>query len=178
MITMGRAFLKAAFVAGVFVIAMAASAQAQDEHKCELMPYVQFGGPRVRCVEVVSGITTEIQPTVYKFTEGVVHAPGSELAWLVLANFADIPQTVTAEFLVEGSTEIIWITETLAPHERKSVDLHSNSQFKSVRNFSTRVYWPGDGDTQLVMRPATDPFGRVTLPPPTVTPSAQQGVAH
>jgi hypothetical protein len=172
---MGRTCLRAAFVAGVvFMLATAASAQ-QDEHKCELNPYAQFGGPRVICVEVVNGITAEIAPTIYKFTEGVVHAPGSELAWLVLANFSDSPQTITAEFLVEGTTQMVWLTEKLAARERRAVSLHSNSQFNAVRAFSTRVYWPGDGDTQLVMRPAADTFGRVTLPPPTVTPSTPQG---
>lgn len=154
-----------------------ASAQTPaPPYACVLIPYNDVQGSNglhipfgVYCTYTANGTATPLAPTVYKFTEGVVHAPGSELAWLVLANFDDVPQTVLVSFLVQGSTQVIWRTATLPAHGRVSMELHTDPSFDHVVGFSTRVYWPGDGDAQLVLRPAADPFSRATLPPPTVT---------
>jgi len=100
----------------------------------------------------------------------VVHASGSELAWVILTNFDTQPQTVIVELLVSGRTASITRSITLAPKERKDLGLHDLPELPELATFSTAVYFPlTTGHAALVMRPVTDTFSRVTLPPPTVS---------
>jgi hypothetical protein len=140
----------------------------------------------VVCMDIRErGTGTTVPATLYKFGEGVVHAPGSELAWIILTNFDTVTQTVVVELLVTGRANPITRTVTLAPKERKDLALHDLPEFQAgaIATFSTGVYFPlTTGHASLVMRPQTETFSRVTLPPPTVTTSAiasaSEGSAH
>src|SRR5262249_47980396 len=58
---------------------------------CALNPYDLT---QVNCMDTRQrGTGTVVSPTLYKFGEGVVHAPGSELAWVILTNFDSVSQT-------------------------------------------------------------------------------------
>jgi hypothetical protein len=124
--------------------------------------------PHVPCSQPTSSGIVRMDPTVYSFAEGAVHLPGSELAWVVLANFRTVPITVVVETLLSGGG--FWYQEVdIKPLERHSLELHSHPSMQFATTFSVRVFWPGDGDAQLVLRPAVDTFSKVTLPPATVT---------
>lgn len=154
------------------VMASAALAQPAPPAVCGLDPYVYAGiGPRVKCwTATPDGSTqTPVAPTVYKFGEGVVHAPGSELAWVILANFDETPQGVELEYIITGAPYPVWRHYTVPAHARYPVPVHEDAEFAGLATFNVRVFWPGDGDAQLVMRPASDPFSRATIPAPAVT---------
>jgi hypothetical protein len=125
------------------------------------------------------GTGTPVSPTLYKFGEGVIHAPGSELAWIIMTNFDTVAQTVVVELLVSGRAAPITRSVTLAPKERKDLSLHDMPEFGdgSITTFSTGVYFPlSTGHASLVLRPLTDTFSHVTLPPATVsTPGVSGG---
>jgi len=127
----------------------------------------------VVCAITHAGVETSIEPTLYKFGEGVVHAPGSELAFLIVSNFDTVPVTVTVRFLIQGSAQIVTRTITADPRERKVYDLTSDSAFAGLTTFSTRIYAPGESDISLVLRPAVDSFARTILPPLDVVRPAQ-----
>jgi len=137
---------------------------------CGVSPYNLVD---VVCMDIRErGTGNTVAPTLYKFGEGVVHAPGSELAWIILTNFDTVPQTVLVELLVSGRANPITRTVTLAAKERKDLALHDLPEFQSgaIATFSTGVYFPlPTGHASLVMRPQTETFSHVTLPPPTVT---------
>jgi hypothetical protein len=144
---------------------------------CALSPY---DTNTVTCMDTRSqGTGTLVSPTLYKFGEGVIHAPGSELAWIIMTNFDTVAQTVVVELLVSGHASPITRSVTLAPKERKDLSLHDMPEFAdgSITTFSTGVYFPlSTGHASLVMRPITDTFSHVTLPPATVsTPGASSG---
>lgn len=148
------------FVAVAAFSLLASSAFAQDERICK-----DVSDDEVSCSVTVAGVTTDIQPTLYKFGEGVVHAPGSELAWLVVSNFDAVPVTVTVRFLVQGSTQIVTHQITAPPRTRQPYEIHNDTALAGLKTFSTRVYSPGETDISLVLRPTTDPFARTILPP-------------
>jgi hypothetical protein len=167
---------------GTLVAGIATTASAQTPS--QLNPYVEtavnpwcsfnpYNSNAVTCMDTRErGTGVSVTPTTYKFGEGVVHAPGSELAWLILTNFDTVTQTVAVELLVSGRTAPIVRTVTLAPKERKDLSLHDFPEFGTgfVVTFSTGVYFPlSTGHASLVMRPATDVFSKVVLPPPTVS---------
>ncbi len=139
---------------------------------CALNPY---NITEITCMDTRErGTGTLVSPTLYKFGEGVVHAPGSELAWIILTNFDTVSQTVIVELLVSGRAMPVTRSMTLAPKERKDLSLHDLPELNGgIASFSTGVYFPlSTGHASLVMRPLADTFTHVTLPPPTVsTPS-------
>jgi len=145
----------------VAIVAFAATTvSAQDGRRCK-----DISDDAVICTETIGGVETPIAPTLYKFGEGVVHAPGSELAFLIVSNFESTPLTVTVRFLVQGSTQIVTRTVTAAPRTREPYLIHDDLSFVGLKTFSTRVYAPGDIDVSLVLRPASEPFARTILPP-------------
>jgi hypothetical protein len=136
---------------------------------CGVSPYKPLD---IICMDTrTRGTGVAVKPTLYKFGEGVVHAPGSELAWIILTNFDTVAQTVVVEFLASGSTAPITRVITLAPKERKDLALHDLEEFQGgLVTFSTGVYFPlATGNASLVMRPMVETFSHVTLPPPTVS---------
>ena len=157
----------------MFVVANAAGqTSAPATVGCELNPYPLLGKPpAVNCwtLDAAGTTRTPIAPTVYKFGEGVVHAPGSELAWVILTNFDNTPQTVTLEFIQQGDPRPVWRTYPVLAHQRLPIAIHDDDEFVGLVTFNTRVFWAGDGDAQLVMRPTIEPFTRATIPAPTVT---------
>jgi hypothetical protein len=115
----------------------------------------------------VAGVNTTA--TVFKFGEGVVHAPGSELAWIILTNFDTVGQTTFVELLL-GSGQRVKRSVTLQPKERKDLSLHEFPELAGLVTFSTGVYFPlSTGHASLVMRPQSDVWAKVVLPPPTVS---------
>lgn len=110
-----------------------------------------------------------VAPTIFRFTEGVVQAPGSELAFVILANFDTAAKGVEVEYLLQGQPRPVWRSYVVQPHERRAIAVHEDPAFPALSAFSVRVFWPGDGDAQLVMRPAVDAFSRATIPAPAVT---------
>jgi hypothetical protein len=142
---------------------------------CALNPYDLN---TVNCMDTrARGTGTTVAPTLYKFGEGVVHAPGSELAWVILTNFDTVSQTVVLELLVSGRNAPVTRSITLAPKERKDLSLHDLPEFADggVATFSTGIYFPlSTGHASLVMRPATDTFSHVTLPPAVVSNGSEQ----
>jgi len=143
---------------------------------CALNPY---NTDVVTCMDTrARGTGTPVSPTLYKFGEGVVHAPCSELAWVIMTNFDTVAQTVVVELLVSGRAAPITRSITLAPKERKDLSLHDMPEFSdgNITTFSTGVYFPlATGHASLVMRPLTDTFSHVTLPPATVSTGASSG---
>jgi hypothetical protein len=144
-------------------------------------PYCSFNPYNLNAVSCMDtrerGTGVTVPPTIYKFGEGVINAPGSELAWLILTNFDTVSQTVAVELLVSGRQTPITRTVTLAPKERKDLSIHMFQEFGggAIVTFSTGVYFPlSTGHASLVMRPATDVFSKVTLPPPTVSTGSEQ----
>src|SRR5689334_15291014 len=117
---------------GGFVILLsvlsAATAAAQDPPPavCELNPYPVGGVVQVKCYVETPTTRTVVPPTVFRFGEGVVHAPGSELAWIILTNFDATPQTVTLEFLMQGDDRPIWRTFTVPGYQRLPYALHED----------------------------------------------------
>lgn len=164
--TLGRCYSVLAFL---IATAAAAGAQTPPTAVCELNPYPVGGVVRVHCWTETSTTRVDVPPTVFRFGEGVVHAPGSELAFLVLTNFEAAPQTVTIEFIMQGDARPIWRTFTLQAHQRLPIEVHDDDAFAGLVTFNTRVFWAADGDASLVMRPNVDPFSRATIPPPAVT---------
>jgi hypothetical protein len=142
---------------------------------CALNPY---DVTQVNCLDTrARGTGTVVSPTLYKFGEGVVHAPGSELAWVILTNFDSVSQTVVVELLVSGRNSLITRSITLGPKERKDLSLHDLPEFAdgNIATFSTGVYFPlSTGHASLVLRPLTDTFSHVTLPPATVSSGSEQ----
>jgi len=142
---------------------------------CMLNPYDLT---KVSCMDTrAKGTGKVVSPTFYKFGEGVVHAPGSELAWVILTNFDSVAQTVVLEILVSGRTSTVTRSITLAPKERKDLSLHDMPEFEdgNIATFSTGVYFPlSTGHASLVMRPMTDTFSKVTLPPAVVSSGSQE----
>jgi len=143
---------------------------------CALNPYDLT---QVNCMDTrARGTGTVVPPTLYKFGEGVIHAPGSELAWVILTNFDSVSQTVVVELLVSGRNAPITRSITLAPKERKDLSLHDLPEFANdgIVTFSTGVYFPlNSGHASLVMRPLTDTFSHVTLPPAVVSSPTTSG---
>jgi hypothetical protein len=136
---------------------------------CALNPY---NITEITCMDTRErGTGVLVSPTLYKFGEGVVHAPGSELAWVILTNFDTVPQTVIVELLVSGRSTPVTRSILLQPKERKDLSLHDLPELSGgIATFSTGVYFPlSTGHASLVLRPLTDTFNHVTLPPPTVT---------
>jgi hypothetical protein len=91
---------------------------------------------------------------------------------VVLSNFDTVAQTVVVELLVSGRNAPITRMVTLDPKERKELSLHDLPEFAdgAIVTFSTGVYFPlSTGNASLVMRPLTDTFSHVTLPPATVS---------
>jgi hypothetical protein len=142
---------------------------------CMLNPYDLT---KISCMDTrTKGTGKVVSPTLYKFGEGVVHAPGSELAWVILTNFDNATQTVVLEILVSGRTSPVTRSITLAPKERKDLSLHDMPEFAdgNIATFSTGVYFPlSTGHASLVMRPITDTFSKVTLPPAVVSSGSQE----
>src|SRR5689334_19126092 len=142
---------------------------------CMLNPYDLT---RISCMDTrTKGTGKVVSPTLYKFGEGVVHAPGSELAWVILTNFDSVSQTVVVELLVSGRNSLITRSITLGPKERKDLSLHDLPEFAdgNIATFSTGVYFPlSTGHASLVLRPLTDTFSHVTLPPATVSSGSEQ----
>lgn len=122
----------------------------------------------VVCTSTVGGVETPLDPTIVRFGEGVVHAPGSELAFLVVANYDQIPITVTIQLLVSG-LGLVTRTLDVPPDTRTGYALHDDPALTGLRTFSTRVYAPGDVDVSLVLRPQVNPWSHATLPPFDVT---------
>lgn len=77
---------------------------------------------------------------------------------------------------MSGRQTSVTRTVTLAPKERKDLSIHMFQEFGTgIVTFSTGVYFPlSTGHASLVMRPATDVFSTVTLPPPTVSTGSEQ----
>lgn len=156
----------------VVAASVAAQTPAAPPANCDLDPYNYANStPTVRCHLLDARGTTEvpIAPTVYRFGEGVVHAPGSELAFLILTNFDDTPQGVELEYILQGNPRPQWRHYVVQAHERLPIPVHDDPMMTALTTFNVRVFWPGDGDAQLVMRPAIDPFSRATIPAPAVT---------
>jgi hypothetical protein len=160
---------------GGFVLALellAASSAPAQPATCGLDPYVYTGtAPTVKCSVLDSAGTTQIPvaPTVYRFGEGVVHAPGSELAFVIVTNFDDTPQGVELEYIIQGNPRPQWRHYVVQAHERLPIPVHDDPVFTNLTTFNLRVFWPGDGDASLVMRPAVDAFSRATIPAPAIT---------
>ncbi len=142
---------------------------------CMLNPYDLT---KITCMDTrAKGTGKVVSPTLYKFGEGVVHAPGSELAWVILTNFDNVTQTVVLELLVSGRNAPVTRSITLGPKERKDLSLHDLPEFAdgNITTFSTGVYFPlSTGHASLVMRPETDTFSKVTLPPAVVSNGSQE----
>lgn len=155
---MSRSSLGFALIVSLLVANLAA---AQDSRTCK-----EVSDDAVVCSVITGGVETPIPaPTVYKFGEGVVHAPGSELAFLIIANFEPTELNVTVRFLVQGSTQVVTRMITAAPRTRQAYAVHDDDLFTGLKTFSTRVYSPGEADVSLVLRPSADPFARTILPP-------------
>jgi hypothetical protein len=154
----------------------AAQTSGQNPYQLSATPWCAFNPYNLNAVSCMdtrqAGSGVAVTPTVFKFGEGVVHAPGSELAWVILTNFDTIPQTVVVELLVSGRPQPVMRSVTLAPKERRDLSLHEFPELASgnIVTFSTGVYFPlPTGHASLVMRPQTDVWSKVTLPPATVT---------
>ena len=167
---------------GTLVVSTAATAAAQTGSQTNpynqpsVNPWCAFNPYNLNAVSCMdtrqAGSGVSVTPTVYKFGEGVVHAPGSELAWVILTNFDTVPQTAVVELLVSGRPQPVMRSVTLAPKERRDLSLHEFTEFGGggIVTFSTGVYFPlSTGHASLVMRPMTDVWSKVTLPPATVT---------
>ena len=122
--------------------------------------------PAVQCVAPdAAGIRRVVTPTVHSIGEGVVHAPGSELAFLILTNFDSTAQGVEVQYLIQGEAQPVWRHYVVQGFERTPILVHDDPLFAGLRTFTVRAFWPGEGSTQLVMRPAADPFSHATIPP-------------
>jgi hypothetical protein len=159
---------------------VAGVAQAQEPcTACRLNPYPDpHGKVGVDCVRFTETGITPVKTTVFMFGEGVVHAPGSELAWVIVTNFDPTPQVITIELVAQGSGSPNWRQFTLAPFERFPFAVHDDDDFAGMHAFTTRVFVAGDTDAVLVMRPATDSFSRATLPAATVTVARKEGASR
>lgn len=147
----------------MLAIASVAPAYAQDARGCK-----DVSDDVVECTSTTGGIETPIAPTIVRFGEGVVHAPGSELAWVVVANFDAVPIVVTIRFLVQG-LGLVTRTMEIPARGRVGYSVHDDYLLTGLRTFSTRVYVPGDAGVSLVLRPAADSWAHTVLPPPDVS---------
>lgn len=150
-------------LAALLVLMLATLAFSQTLRTCK-----DADDDTVVCASVVAGVETPMPPTIIRFGEGVVHAPGSELAWVVVANYDPVPVTVTLRFLVQG-VGLVTRTFDVGAHARNGYPVHDDPLLAGLRTFSTRAYVPGDVDVSLVLRPQTNPWSHVTLPPADTT---------
>lgn len=138
-------------------------AAAQDLRACKA-----FGdGPGdISCVTLTGAVETPAQPNIHSIGEGVVRAPGSELAYLVVANYDTVPVSVAVRFLVSG-VGLVSRQVDVPALSRAAYEVHNDDAFgPGLRTFSTRVYAPGSNiDVSLVMRPLVNPWSQAVLPP-------------
>jgi len=156
--------MMAGFVAAVVLMGSAAS--AQDTNYCK-----QFSDAPadVSCTSVVGGVGTDVTPVIHRFGEGVVNAPGSEQAFLTIANYNMVPVSVLIRALVNGRTGVISEQVTIPAQMRISYPLHVDSYIvtsTAITTFSLRAYAPDDNiDISLVLRPVTNFWAHPTFSP-------------
>lgn len=160
-----RFALVLAVVAGLLVT-LPTQARAQDTRYCKSVDSSPAG---VLCFAQTGAVTSPVAPTVHTFTEGVVRAPGSELAYITLANYDLVPVTVIVRFLVTG-IGLVEDEVTVKAQSRAGYEVHANPALGTgLRTFSVRVYAPdATTDVGLVLRPVSDPWSRAILPGDTV----------
>jgi len=145
---------------------MAQTVSAQDMHYCKDFSNAPAD---VSCSTVIAGTVTDVTPVIHRFGEGVANAPGSEQAFLIIANYNTVPVTVLIRALVNGRAGVISESLTIPAQNRISYPLHVDSNIvisPAITTFSLRVYAPDDNvDISLVLRPVVEFWAHPTFSP-------------
>lgn len=113
-------------------------------------PYL--GEPR-NCLPLTD--VAERAMTILAIPEGVVHAPGAEMAYLVVTPVDDAVQNIVVQFIVGGREPIVRYLMA-APKSRLSVEAHR--AIEGMTAFSAVVYCEKSCAAALTMRPAGPEF--------------------
>jgi hypothetical protein len=100
-------------------------------------------------------VVAERASTIVAIPEGVVHAPGSELAYAVITGLSAGYQNVVVQFIAEGRAPVTRYL-MVGPNSRTSIEAHA--AYEGLTTFSTVVYCERACAASLVMRPAGPNF--------------------